>query len=229
MSFKELTGRPQKYKVDKPPVTSYEKAEGVWDNVIGSARVQAYNWRLMAIIMTFTCLCLVGALVFMSTKSSVQPYVIEVGPDGARAVGLAKDVNYIPKEQEIKYFLSQFVLKTRSLPSDPVVSKQNWTTAYSLMRPEAGTKMTSIVQKDNIVAKVGRETIQVNLSVIIPLSQDSWQIRWNEDVYTNGALKESYKMSGVFTVEFGTPKDEKELLTNPLGIYIKDFSWSREL
>ena len=30
------------------PVTPYQKAAQVWDDRIGSARVQARNWRLMA-------------------------------------------------------------------------------------------------------------------------------------------------------------------------------------
>ena len=34
------------------PVTPYQKAAQVWDERIGSARVQAKNWRLMA----FGCL-----------------------------------------------------------------------------------------------------------------------------------------------------------------------------
>ena len=36
------------------PVTPYQKAAQVWDERIGSARVQARNWRLMA----FGCLLL---------------------------------------------------------------------------------------------------------------------------------------------------------------------------
>jgi len=40
------------------PVTPYQKAAQVWDDRIGSARVQARNWRLMA----FGCLLLSGGL-----------------------------------------------------------------------------------------------------------------------------------------------------------------------
>ena len=40
------------------PVTPYQKAAQIWDERIGSARVQARNWRLMA----FGCLLLSGGL-----------------------------------------------------------------------------------------------------------------------------------------------------------------------
>ena len=40
------------------PVTPYQRAAQVWDERIGSARVQAKNWRLMA----FGCLSLAAGL-----------------------------------------------------------------------------------------------------------------------------------------------------------------------
>jgi type IV secretion system protein VirB5 len=224
---KELISRHQSYKVEEEPVVSYEKAEAIWDARIGSARVQAYNWRLIAIIMTITCMGLAGGLVFMSTKSSVMPYIVEVGPDGARAIGPAQQQQYVPKEQEIKYFLSQFILYIRAIPTDPVLYRQNWNLAYGLMRQEAANKMTNIVQQEKMFEKLGKETVQVEVISVLPVTKDSWQVNWNETDYNNGTKGDSYKMSGIFTIDLGTPKTEQELSINPLGIYIKDFSWSR--
>ena len=60
------------------PVTPYQKAAQIWDERIGSARVQARNWRLMA----FGCLLLSGglaaSLVWQSTKGTITPWVVEV-------------------------------------------------------------------------------------------------------------------------------------------------------
>ena len=73
------------------PVTPYQRAAQVWDERIGSARVQARNWRLMA----FGCLLLSGgfsaALVWQSTKGTVSPWVVEVDRFGqAHAVAPAR-------------------------------------------------------------------------------------------------------------------------------------------
>ena len=43
MSFKRSTLR---YGETPEPVTPYQKAAQVWDERIGSARVQAHNWRM---------------------------------------------------------------------------------------------------------------------------------------------------------------------------------------
>ena len=46
MSFKRPTLR---YGDTPEPVTPYQKAAQVWDERLGAARVQAHNWRLMAL------------------------------------------------------------------------------------------------------------------------------------------------------------------------------------
>ena len=46
MTFKRAGLR---YGETPEPVTPYQKAAQVWDERIGSARVQAHNWRLMAL------------------------------------------------------------------------------------------------------------------------------------------------------------------------------------
>ena len=55
------------------PVTPYQKAAQVWDGRIGSARVQARNWRFMA----FGCLALAiglsGGVIWQSGRSTITP------------------------------------------------------------------------------------------------------------------------------------------------------------
>ena len=71
------------------PETPYQKAGQIWDDRIGSARVQAKNWRLMALGCLGLCFVTSGALVWRSMQSTVTPYVVEVDETGAaRAVAL---------------------------------------------------------------------------------------------------------------------------------------------
>ena len=58
------------------PETPYQKAGQVWDERIGSARVQAKNWRLMALGCLGLCFGTSGALVWRSMQSTVTPYVV---------------------------------------------------------------------------------------------------------------------------------------------------------
>src|ERR1700712_14912 len=123
--------RPSSYYSDTPvPETPYQRAEQAWDERIGSARVQARNWRLMA----FGCLGLAGglssALVWQSTQSRVTPYVVEVDRLGeARAVSEA-EAGYHPTDPQIAWHLSHFIANVRGRSLDPVLVRQNWLEAY---------------------------------------------------------------------------------------------------
>ena len=59
-------------------VTPYQKAAQVWDDRIGSARVQARNWRLMAFGSLLLSGGLAAALVWQSTQGTITPWVVEV-------------------------------------------------------------------------------------------------------------------------------------------------------
>src|SRR5260370_41601197 len=70
--------RPQVRYADTPqPATPYQSAAQVWDERIGSARVQAKNWRFMAFGWLTLAVLMAGGLGWRSPQSLVTPYVSE--------------------------------------------------------------------------------------------------------------------------------------------------------
>ncbi|MDU1799595.1 MAG: VirB8/TrbF family protein, partial [Pseudomonas aeruginosa] len=66
--------KPQVRYADTPqPATPYQAASQVWDERIGSPRVQAKNWRLMAFGCLTLALLMAGGLVWRSAQSIVTP------------------------------------------------------------------------------------------------------------------------------------------------------------
>ncbi len=115
MTFKRSTLR---YGETPQPVTPYQKAAQVWDERIGSARVQAQNWRLMALGSLGLSIVLAGILLWLGRTSAVIPYIVEVDPrGGARAVGPAAEV-YKPSDAQIAFHLARFVEGVRGLSID---------------------------------------------------------------------------------------------------------------
>lgn len=231
MSSKEFCETPINVKPDKPAKTRYSKGYGEWDTLLGSVKQEAYLWRCSFFIVLIVLLFAIGGLVAQSFKSSVIPYVIETNADGsAKAIGPAKDNNYVVKEAEIKHFLGQFIINTRGISLDRYNVSTNLNSAYSYLRPQAANKMSEILKKEKFEDRLGQESVQVKINVVLPQGKNSYQIRWSEDTYgKDGSVKTSSKMSGIFNYEIATPKTEKELMANPLGIYINDFSWSNEI
>jgi len=230
-SFKDFLKPPQKFVGAPEPTNPCEEARTEWDNRDGHVRLQ--NWNLRRIIwgLIIICIVLTGGLVFESTKSHVETHVIEVDSTTgmAKNVGVAPQQAYTPKDSEIKYFLSEFIRNTRGVPLDPVVFSQNWNKAYAYMTKGAAGKMSTMMQKEPPSMNLGKKTIQTNILVMVPMSNNSYQVRWTEEDFDIGSGQKTVTpMSGVFTIYLSPPKTEEEINQNPLGIYISDFNWAKE-
>lgn len=234
MNIKDFFIAPKTYQGGNDPINpnEYEQAKAEWDLRTGHFVVQNYNLRRLLVLSLAANLLLSGGLVAQSIKATVVPYVVEVGESGVvNKVGLAQSRQYNPKEAEIKYFLSNFVRNTRGMPLDPVVYEQSLKSAYGFLTKQAGNKMSVMLRDENRQDKLGRQTVQTSIGVMLPMTDGSksYQIRWTEEHFDlNSGTKKVILMSGIFTVAIKPPTDRAELEVNPLGIYITDFSWAEE-
>jgi type IV secretion system protein VirB5 len=211
------------------PETPYQKAGQVWDERIGSARVQAKNWRLMAIGLLGVVVLTSGALVWRSLQSTVTPYVVEVDETGAvRAVGPALAA-YSPSDAQIAHHIAAFIEHLRSLSIDPVVVRQNWLKAYDFVTDKAAITLNEYARDNDPFADIGRKSRAVEVVSVVRVSDDSFQARWIEKTYENGALVKSERYTGLFSLIIQPPKDAETLRANPLGIYVLSLNWGQDL
>ena len=217
------------YGQTEAPVTPYQKAAQVWDERIGSARVQTRNWRFMA----FGCLGLVGGLslqlAVLSTTSRVTPYVVEVERDGTiRAVAPAVE-SYEPSDAQIAAELARFIEHVREVSIDPVVVKQNWLKAYDYATDRAAQTLNDYARENDPFAKIGQRSVSVEITSVVRASPTSFQLRWSEKAFENGSVAGEQSFTGVLTIVSKPPRDAATLRANPLGIYVNAINWSREL
>jgi type IV secretion system protein VirB5 len=226
MSFKRSTLR---YGETPEPVTPYQKAAQVWDERIGSARVQAHNWRLMALGSLVLSLILAAILLWLGRTGATTPYIVEVDPKGgARAIGPATEI-YRPSDAQIAFHLARFVDNVRSLSIDPVVVRQNWLKAYDFVTDKAAVTLNEYARDNDPFAKVGRETVAVEVASVVRASDSSFQVRWLERVFEGGALKDTKRLTGLFSIVISPPRTVEAVRKNPLGIYVHTFNWSQDV
>jgi type IV secretory pathway TrbF-like protein len=211
------------------PETPYQKAAQVWDERIGSARVQAKNWRLMA----FGCLMLSGGLasglVWQSLRGTVTPWVIEVDRLGqAQAVGPA-DSSFQPTDPQIAFHLARFIEDVRGLPADAVVLRQDWLRAYDFTTDRGAAALNDFARTNDPFANLGKLQISVEVSSVIRASPNSFRIAWIQRTYENGSLSTTERWTAILTIVIDTPRDADRLRKNPLGVYVNAINWSREL
>ena len=218
-----------RYSKTPEPETPYQKAAQVWDERIGSARVQAKNWRLMAFGCLALALLMAGGLVWRSAQSIVTPYVVEVDHGGqVRAVGEAA-TPYRPNDAQAAHHLARFVTLVRSLSIDPIVVRQNWLDAYDYTTDRGAAVLNDYARVNDPFARIGRETVTVQVNSVVRASDASFQVRWTERRYVNGAAAGLERWTAVVSIVLQAPRTEERLRRNPLGIYINGLSWSREL
>jgi len=226
MRFRRASVR---YSSTPPPETPYQAAAQVWDDRIGSARVQAKNWRVMAFACMAFSFLMAGALGWLATRSSVMPYVIEINREGdVRSIGPALE-NYQPTDAQIAYQLSRFIRNIRSLPLDPIVLRENWLEAYRYVTARGAMVLNEYARSADPFGRVGRESVAVETTSVVRASASSFQIRWTERIYLNGSLSSTQHWTGILSTVLRPPRDEASLRANPLGIYVEGLDWSREL
>src|ERR1700731_3166851 len=115
------------------PATPYQKAAQVWDDRIGSARVQARNWRLVAFGNLILAAGLAIGLIWQAARGTVTPWVVQVDKLGQAQAVAPATADYRPTDPQIAWHLARFIENVRSLPADPVIVRQNWLAAYDFV------------------------------------------------------------------------------------------------
>jgi type IV secretion system protein VirB5 len=211
------------------PETPYQRAAQAWDDRIGSARVQARNWRLMAFGSLALSAGFAAALVWETARGTVVPWVVQVDRLGqAQAVAPAQ-AGYTPTDPQIAWYLARFIEEVRSIPADPVIVRQDWLRAYDFTTSAGAVALNEYARANDPFAKVGRQQIAVDVSSVIRASPSSFRVEWVERRYQDGALADTERWTAILTVVVQTPSDADTLRKNPLGIYVNAINWSREL
>lgn len=209
--------------------TPYQRAAQVWDDRIGSARVQAKNWRLTALVALGLCAALSAAYVWRSTQSMVTPYVIELDSSGEVRTVSATVANYEPTDAQIAYQLAGFIKNVRSVSIDPIVVRENWLEAYNYTTDKASLTLNDYARDNDPFSDVGKRSVSIDIASIVRSSDDSFDVRWRETTFLSGVRQRQDTYTAVLSIIIDPPRDEATLHRNPLGVYVHGINWSRDL
>jgi len=218
-----------RYARTPQPETPFQKAGQIWDERIGSARVQARNWRLMAFGSLLLSTGLAIALVVQSARGTVTPWIVQIDKLGqAQAVAPAV-ADYKPTDPQIAYHLAHFIEDVRAIPADGVILRQQWLRAYDFTTDRGAAALNDFARTNDPFTNLGKSQIAVEVSSVIRASPDSFRVAWIQRRYENGQLAATERWSAILSVIIQTPHDAERLRKNPLGVYVNALHWSKEL
>lgn len=230
----EIDQRPENFNPlnSKNPATPPDRVRAKWDRRVGDVVVQNHNWRKAAIALVVANVCLCGGLVVQSLKTQVIPYVVTVDKSSGEVekAGAFVQNNYTPQIAEIKYFISNFISNARNIQLDPVQQQKTQEKAVAFLTKTAAQKFYAMQKSEGFVKKYSQMTILTKIKSIQKIPDtESYHVSWSEEEFSIQTGKSvQYDYDGVFSVVMLPVKDDKTLLSNPLGLYISDFNFTKK-
>lgn len=213
----------------------YLNARRSWNEHVGSVINSRQIWQTVAMLSLLIALGAVGGITYLATQSKFIPYVIEVDKLGQAAAVKRADQASEADERIVHSFVASFIHDLRMVSFDRVAQNDAIWRVYSMLQPSdpATTKITGFMQ-DPLTSPTKRAeefNVGVEISSVLRQTRDTWEVNWTERVWNRqGARVEQFRMRGLLTIYLVPPTTattEEDIRRNPLGLYVKDFTWSR--
>ena len=218
-----------RYSKTPEPGTPYQRAAQVWDDRIGSARVQARSWRLAFFGALGLSTCLTAGIIWQGARGSIVPWVVQVDRLGEAQSVAPADASYSPSDPQIAFHLARFIEQVRAVPDDPIIVRQNWLRAYDFATDKGALALNDYARTNDPFALIGKEQVGVDVTSVIRASASSFRVAWVERRYRDGSLAETSRWTAILTIAVQTPRTPDALRKNPLGIFVNAINWSKEL
>ena len=204
-----------------------------WNERYGDYISQAKNWRAVAITTSIAAILAVAGVGYIGAQNKFVPYVVAVDKLGTpAAIGAAAQAT-MPDTRIVKSQLAAMISDLRTVSSDPTVGKQTVLNAYAMVShgTPAFAFLNDYFSKHSPLELAQTETVSVQITSVLPLSDKTYQIDWTETHRSanSGALINETRWRAAATVGFNPPTDEAGILRNPLGLFVTDLQWSQQL
>jgi type IV secretion system protein VirB5 len=189
------------------------------------------NWQITALAALLVNAALGIGILWQASQSKVTPYVIEVDQLGeAITIGPAEQAS-ITDSRVIRYQLVEFIRNVRSIVADGAAEKQILESAYHYASGAATRFLNDYFNEHNPFKRMTQRTVSVDVTSVLALpGSDSWQIQWTETHRgLDGATLVRERWQAILTVEVVPGKTSEEINQNPLGLYVTDIQWTKQL
>jgi type IV secretion system protein VirB5 len=192
---------------------------------------------MVAVLSMCIALAAVGGAIHIGAQSKFIPYVIQVDKLGQTlAAGPVQATDRLDP-RVVHAALADFVTCARTVTPDVAMQRKCIYKVYSMLSPNdaAAPKMNEWLNgtdESSPFKRAEREMISIEIKTAIPQTPDTWQVEWLETTRDRtGILKGQpvilRALLTTYAAEITPATTDEQLRLNPLGIYVRDFSWSR--
>ena len=223
--FKNVFG--QKSGVKNPYVAGAE-GRAIWNDRYENLSESVRWWRGAFVGAIGVCLALTLAVVKMAVSSRVEPFVVETHQGAPIAIRALNGTMAAQDQRLINFALDQFILNTRTVLSDAKAQATILDNAYAYAADGALQTLSEWFKTHNPYDIAKRQTVSVNIINAMPLSQNTWQLMWDETVKDNGEETAPLTTRWMANVTYRMGEvNPKFMNQNPFGLYVTSVTWSK--
>jgi type IV secretion system protein TrbF len=216
----------------------YLSARRSWNDHVGSVVASRQTWQAVALLSLLIALASVGGMIYIGSQSRFVPYVVEVDKLG-QALAVAPAERAAPVNQRVVHAaVAAFISDLRTVTPDVALQRKAIFRVYAMLSSaDAATAKSNEwlngTEDSSPFKRAAKETVSTEIVSVIPQTPDTWQVDWIETVRDRQGLVKGqpYRMRAlvtVYTVPATPHTTEEQVRNNPLGIYVRDFSWSKQ-
>lgn len=216
----------------------YLSARRTWNDHVRASQASRNMWQILAILCLMIALAGVGGMIYIGSQSRFIPYVVQVNKLGEAVSVSRADVATVADQRVVHASVASFINDLRMVTPDIALQRKAIFRAYALLRindpaTAKANEWLNGTEANSPFKRAETQTVSVEINSVLPQSEETWQVDWLEKVYDRqGHLQEPpFKMRALLRVYHRPPTQnttEEQIRSNPLGIYIQDFSWSRQ-
>lgn len=200
----------------------------------GSYVQQARAYRLVAVILAVALLAqggVIGWLASQLSETKVVPYVVRVDKHGYPVAVGAAERDALGAPRQVMASLGRWAIAFRTRIADRHLQDAFVREAFMFVgaKSVAAQKMFESYEEQRTEADVPPRNVSVEIARIAPRPEkDTYVVEWHEDVAEeNGHAGSRSLFSAVVTVVLRETQKRDEIVLNPSGVFIKDFSVSK--
>jgi type IV secretion system protein VirB5 len=215
----------------------YLSARRTWNDHRQAVLASRQAWQIMGILSLLLALVGMAGIIHIGQQSKFIPYVIQIDKLGQTAAVSIADKAAPADPRVIAAALSAFIANARLITPDVSLQRKAVFDVYALLphNSPATQKMTEFYngsEASSPFKRATQEMVSTEISSAMPLTPETWQVDWVETTRDRqGVMKgRPVPMRALLTLVIAAPTNattEEQLRKNPMGIFVRDFSWSR--
>lgn len=210
----------------------YLSARRTWNEHVRGVVSSKQSWHFIGLLSMLITLASIGGIIHIGSQSKFIPYVVQVDKLGETIAAGPVTATTPVDPRILSATVSEFISSARVVTPDVALQRKAILKLYALLSAidPATEKMNEWLNGNSPFKRAENEMVSIEIKSVLAQTTNTWQVDWVETLRDRqGVIQDTKNMRALITVytsENTSQTTEEQIRLNPLGIYIRDFSWS---